>query len=79
MNMYMCNNYGCLDEHYTCICIHVHLAIGRTHSHTVMERKVQDHYELGDVIEEGGFGSVCAGTCRQNGDAVSTVRVCTHA
>ena len=26
---------------------------------------------MGDVIGEGGFGSVCAGTCRQNGDAVS--------
>ena len=35
-----------------------------------MERRLLDYYELGDVIGEGGFGSVCAGTSRQNGDAV---------
>jgi serine/threonine protein kinase len=36
-----------------------------------MERRLQDYYELGDVIGEGGFGSVCAGTCRHNGDTVA--------
>ena len=45
---------------------------GRTHTCAVMERRLLDYYELGDVIGEGGFGSVCAGTCRQSGDTVST-------
>ena len=50
------------------------LTVGRAHSHVGMERRLQDHYELGDIIGEGGFGSVCAGTCRQNGDSVSYIQ-----
>ena len=49
---------------------------GRTHTSGVMERKLVDYYEMGDIIGEGGFGSVCAGICRQNGDAVSLKTLC---
>ena len=46
---------------------------GHTNTSVAMERRLVDYYELGGVIGEGGFGSVCAGTCRQNGDTVSHV------
>ena len=57
---------GCVT-HYTRASI---TTAGRSQTGTVMERRLLDYYELGDVIGEGGFGSVCAGTSRQNGDAV---------
>lgn len=45
---------------------------GSRHS-IAMERRLLDYYDLGDVIGEGGFGSVCAGTSRQNGQTVSSI------
>lgn len=48
----------------------MYFTAGRTQTTAGMERRLLDYYELGDVIGEGGFGSVCAGTCRQNGDTV---------
>ena len=46
---------------------------GRSQTCVTMERRLLDCYELGDVIGEGGFGSVYAGTCRQNGDTVRII------
>ena len=38
---------------------------------TPVERRLFDCYELGDVIGNGGFGSVYSGTSRATGDTVS--------
>ena len=38
-----------------------------------MEHKLSDHFELGDVLGTGGFGSVHAGKRKANGETVSAV------
>lgn len=38
---------------------------------SIMDRRLLDYYDLGDVIGEGGFGSVCSGICKQSGQMVA--------
>jgi len=49
-------------------CCLLHLPVAPT---APVERRLFDCYELGDVIGNGGFGSVYSGTSRATGDTVS--------
>lgn len=49
-------------------CCFLHLPVAPT---APVERRLFDCYELGDVIGNGGFGSVYSGTSRATGDTVS--------
>ena len=52
------------------------LPLSFPHLHTVDMRRLQDYYELGETIGNGGFGAVYAGTSLISGNPVSIETEC---